>query len=79
MSSPLGQTRTSNEVFSAQKCTAPVLFNWMIYIMIYLDKLNHGAYQLLKKDAATKIKTKVLNQVKSLKDMITLITKYIIF
>ena len=41
----------------------------MNYIIKYLEKINYGSYQLLKKDAANKIKTKVSNQVKSLKGM----------
>ena len=41
----------------------------MNYIIKYLEKINYGSYQLLKKDAATKIKTKFPNQVKSLKGM----------
>ena len=69
MSSPLGQTRTSNVVFSAHKCTAPAFIYWMNYIIKHLEKINYGSYQLLKKDAATKIKTKFPNQVKSLKGM----------
>ena len=41
----------------------------MNYITKYVKKINHGSYHLLKKDAATKIKAKVPNQVKLLNDM----------
>ena len=46
----------------------PVILNREDYLPISMDHINYVPYQLLKKDPTTKIKSKTLKQLKTLKD-----------
>ena len=45
-----------------------MILNREDYLEKYMDHINNGPYQLLKKDPTNKIKTKRLKQLKVLKD-----------
>ena len=55
-------------ILPADKGRATVILNREDYLEKCMDHINNGPYQLLKKDATTKIKTKTLKQLKVLKD-----------
>ena len=62
------QSDTSILILPAHKGRSTVIFNREDYLEKYIDHINNGPYQLLKKNPSTKIKTKTLKQVKVLKD-----------
>ena len=62
------QSDTSTVILPADKGRSTVILNREDYLEKRMDHINNGPYQLLKKDPATKIKTKTLKQLKVLKD-----------
>ena len=59
---------TSIVILPADKGRSTVILNHEDYLEKFMDHINNGPYQLLKKDLTTKIKTKTLKQLKVLKD-----------
>ena len=62
------QSDTSIVILPADKVRSTVILNREDYFEKYMDHINNGPYQLLKKDPTTKIKTKILKPLKVLKD-----------
>ena len=62
------QSDTSIVILPADKGRSTVILNCEDYLEKCMDHINNGPYQLLKKDRATKIKTKTLKQSKILRD-----------
>ena len=62
------QSDTSIVILPADKGRSTVILNHEDYLEKFMDHINNGPYQLLKKDPSTKIKTKTLKQLKVLKD-----------
>ena len=59
---------TSVVILPAGKGRSTVILNCEDYLEKCMDHINNGPYQLLKRDAATKIKAKTLKQLNVLKD-----------
>ena len=62
------QSDTSIVIIQADKGRSTVILNSQDYLEKCMNHINNGAYQLLKKDPTTKIKAKILKQLKALKD-----------
>ena len=62
------QSDTSIVILPGDKGRSTVTLNREDYLEKCMDHINNGPYQLLKKDRATKIKTKALKQSKILRD-----------
>ena len=62
------QSDASIVILPADKGRSSVILNHEDYLEKYVDHINNGPYQLLKKYPATKIKTKTLKQLRVLKD-----------
>ena len=62
------QSDTSIVILPADKGRSTVTLNREDYLEKCMDHINNDPYQLLKKDRATKIKTKTLKQSKILRD-----------
>ena len=62
------ESDTSIVILPADKGRATVILNREDYLEKFMDHMNNGLYQLLKKDPTTKIKAKTLKQLKVLKD-----------
>ena len=62
------QSDTSVVILPANKGRSTVIINREDYLEKCMDHINNSPCQLLKKDPATKIKTKTLKQLKVLKD-----------
>ena len=62
------KSNTSIVILPADKGRSTVILNRDDYLEKYMDQINNGPYQLLKKDPTTKIKVKTLKQLKVLKD-----------
>ena len=62
------QSDTSIIILPADKGRSIVILNCEDYLEKCMDHINNGPYQLLKKDPTTKIKTKILKQLKVIKD-----------
>ena len=62
------QSDTSIVILPAGKGRSTVILNREDYLEKYMDHINNGPYQLLKKDPTNKIKSKTLKQLKVLKD-----------
>ena len=62
------QSDTSIVILPADKVRSTVILNREDYLEKYMDHINNGPYQLLKKDPTAKIKTKILKPLKVLKD-----------
>ena len=54
------QSDTSVVILPADKCRSTVILNHKEYLEKCMDHINHGPYQLLKRDPTTKIKTKTM-------------------
>ena len=64
------QSDISIVILPADKGKSTVILNHENYLEKCMDHLNDGAYQLLKKDPITKIKTKTLKQLKAMNEFI---------
>ena len=62
------QSDTSIVILPVDKGRSTVILNHEDYLEKCMEHINNGPYQLLKKDPATKTKTKTLKQLKVLKD-----------
>ena len=62
------QCDTSIVILPAHKGKSTVMLNRKAYLEKFMDHINDGPYQLLKKDHSTKIKPKTLKQLMVLKD-----------
>ena len=62
------QSDTSFIILPADKGRSTFILNREDYLEKCMDHINNGPYQLLKKDPTTKIKTKILKQLKVIKD-----------
>ena len=62
------QFDTSIVILPADKGRSTVILNREDYLEKCMDHTNNGPYQLLKKDPTSKIKAKILKQLKILKD-----------
>ena len=62
------QSVTSVVILPANKGRSTVILNREDYLGKCMDHISNGTYLLLKKDPTTKIKTKILKQLKALKD-----------
>ena len=62
------QSDTSIVLLPADKGRSTVILNREDYLEKCMDHINKGPYQLLKKDPSSKIETKILKQLKVLKD-----------
>ena len=62
------QSDTSVVTLPAGKGRSTVILNREDYLERFMDHINNGPYQLVKKYPTTKIKTKILKQFKVLKD-----------
>ena len=58
------QSDTSIAILPADKGRSTVILNCEDYLEKCMDHMNNGPYQLLKKDPATKNKTKTLKPLK---------------
>ena len=55
-------------ILPADKVRSTVILNCGDYFEKYMDQINNGPHQLLKKDCTTKIKAKTLKKLKALKN-----------
>ena len=63
------QSDTSVVILPADKDRSSIILNREDYLEKCVDHINNGPYQFLKKSSpATKIKAKILKQLKALKD-----------
>ena len=62
------QSDISIVILLADKSRSTVTLNREDYLEKFMDHINNGPYQLLKKDPPTEIKAKTLKQLKVLKD-----------
>ena len=62
------QSDTSIVILPDSKGGSTVILDSEDYLEKCMDHINNGPYQLLKKDPTTKIKTKILKQLKVLKN-----------
>ena len=62
------QSDTSLVILPADNSRSTIILNREDYLEKCMDHINNGPYQSLKKDLTTKIKAKILKQLKTLKD-----------